>query len=478
MYTRVNNQIIERLKEIVEGKIISDPEKMQDYAGDEFSGSSIRRTPEVVAKPGNSHQVSRILKLAGEEKIPVTPRGGGTGLCGACVPSHGGIILSLEEMNNILEIDEKNMMAVVEAGVTLKDFYTKIEETGLFFPPHPGEESAQFGGLVNTNASGSRTVKYGGIRNYTKGLELVLPDGEITSVGGKYMKSTSGYSLLDLVIGSEGTLGVVTKVVLNLLPKPKVIYTLVVPYDSLENAISTVPEIRNSVVPMALEFIEHDVIPPTEEMLGKKRPCRGKAYLMIIVDGKTDEEVFAILETIGGICLKHGASIKSVDELSVADTEKKQRDIMEIRSNIYLALKTGMIEILDTIVPPARIAEYVSCVHKISEEYDMWLTVYGHAADGNVHIHLMKVGIVDGKLDKTEKEGWKKKYPLVRKELHQKAREFGGAVSGEHGIGLVKKEYLPLFVDPAQIELMKGIKRLFDPDNILNPGKIFNIESQ
>lgn len=473
MYEKANNQIIERLKEIVEGNIISDPGKMQDYAGDEFSDSSIKRMPEVVVKPRNSQQISEILKLANREKIPVTPRGGGTGLCGGCIPLYGGIILSLEEMNSILEIDKKNMMAVVEAGLTLRDFYGKIEETGLFFPPHPGEEGAQFGGLVSTNASGARTVKYGGVRNYTKGLELVLPNGEIITLGGKYMKSSAGYSLLNLVIGSEGTLGVVTKVTLNLLPKPKVMYTIVVPYDSLENAIATVPEIRNSVVPMAVEFIEHDVIPPTEEMLGKRWPCKAKAYLMIIVDGTSDEEVFGILETIGDICLKHGASIGSVDELSIADTEKSQRDILEIRSNIYLALKKGMIEILDIIVPPARIAEYIAEARKIAEKYDMWLPNYGHAADGNVHTHLMKVEIKDGKL--VEKDGWKEKYPLVRKELHEKARGFRGAVSGEHGIGLVKKEYLSLFVDPVQIELMKGIKKLFDPDNILNPGKIFNM---
>ena len=472
MYKKINSKIIKTLSEIVKGKIIYDQEKMQDYAGDEFAGSSIRNLPDVVVKPQNSQQISEILKLANQGKIPVTPRGGGTGLCGGCVPLFGGIVLSLEEMNRVLEIDKKNMMATVEAGVTLCDFYTKVEEAGLFFPPHPGEESAQFGGLVSTNASGARTVKYGGIRNYIKGLEVILPEGEIITIGGKHMKNSTGYSLLNLITGSEGTLGIVTKVVINLLPKPQAMYTLVVPYKNLYDAIETVPEIHNKVVPMAVEFIEHDVIPPTEKLLGKKWPCEAKAYLMVIVDGVSDEAVLGVLETIGNICLKHGADIQSVDEISIADTEKRQQDVLEIRSNIYQALKKGTIEILDITVPPAEIAKYLTMVQKISKKYKMWLPTYGHAADGNVHTHIMKVATVD----EAEIEGWEDKYPVARKELHEKAKELGGIISGEHGIGLVKMEYLHLSLDLVQIKLMKGIRKLFDPNNILNPGKIFNIE--
>ena len=473
MYKKVDGQVMKRLEEIVEGRIISDPERMQDYAGDEFADSSIRKIPEVVVQPKSTEEVSQILKLANQEKIPVTPRGGGTGLCGGCIPLYGGIVLSLEEMKSILEIDKENMMAVVEAGLTLTDFYDKVEEAQLFFPPHPGEEGAQFGGLVNTNASGARAVKYGGIRNYIKGLEVVLPQGEIVTAGGKYMKQSSGYSLLNLIIGSEGTLGVVTKVIISLLLKPQAMYTLIVPYDSLAKAIETVPEIRSRVVPMAVEFIEHEVIPPTEQLLGKSWPVKAKAYLMVIVDGASDEEVFSVFETIGDICLKHGAAIKSVDELSIADTQKRQRDVLEIRSNIYSAIKKGLIEILDITVPPAKIAEFVSKVHEISEKHNMWLPNYGHAGDGNVHTHIMKVRVKDGKLDEREIEGWKDKYPVVREELHEAAKRFGGMVSGEHGIGLVKMEYLPKFIDSIQIELMRKIKGLFDPNSILNPGKIF-----
>jgi len=475
MYNKVGKKIIKQLREIVENNIIYEPEKMQDYAGDEFALSSIRKMPEVVVKPKDSDEVAKILRLADQKKIPVTPRGGGTGLCGGCVPLWGGIVLSLERMNNILEIDKENMMAVVEAGVTLSDFYARVEEVNLFFPPHPGEESAQFGGLINTNAGGARAVKYGVVRDYIKGLEVVLPQGEIITLGGKYMKNSTGYNLLSLIVGSEGTLSIVTKAIISLLPKPQVTYTLVVPYDNLDNALESVPEIRNKVVPMAIEFIEGEVIPPTEKLLGKKWPVKGRAYLMIIVDGSSEEEVFKVLEDIGNICLSHGAAIKSVDELSIADTNKRQEDVLEIRSKIYSALKSKMIEILDITVSPAKIAEYVAKVYKISKKYSMWLPNYGHAGDGNVHTHLMKVGITNGKIDEDEMKDWESRYPLVRDEIHKEAKGLGGIVSGEHGIGLIKMEYLPMFVEPAQIEIMKGIKRLFDPNNILNPGKVFTI---
>lgn len=473
MYKKIDKEIIKRLKEVVGGSLICDPEKMYDYMGDEYADSSIKRTPEVVVKPENTEQVVATLKLANQENIPVTPRGGGTGLCGGCVPLYGGIVLSLEKINKVLEIDRNNMVAVVGAGVTMSDFYTEVEKAGFFFPPHPGEEGAQFGGLISTNASGARAVKYGGIRNYVKGLEVVLPQGEIVTMGGKFMKSSTGYSILNLIIGSEGTLGIITKAVIGLLPKSPVMYTLIAPFDSLDDAIMTVPEIRNKVLPMAVEFIENDVIPPTEDLLNKKWPCKGNAYLMIIIDGVTEEEALGVSETIANICLKH--NVKSMDEIALADTEERQRNVLEIRSNIYSALKRGTIEILDITVPPARIGDYMSRVHEISKRYDIWLPTYGHAGDGNVHTHLMKVGIKNGKLDENEREEWMDKYPPARRELHEEARKLEGIVSGEHGIGLSKMEYLPVFVNQAQIELMKGIKKLFDPNNILNPGKIFEI---
>jgi len=473
MYKKIDEKVIKRLKEILGQNLILDPENMHGYTGDEFADPTIRKRPEVVVKPKNEKEIAQILKLANEERIPVTPRGGGTGLCGGCIPLYEGIVLSLENMHKILEIDRNNMLAFLEAGVTLKDLYQGIENEGLFFPPHPGDEGAQFGGLVSTNASGARAVKYGGIRNYVIGLEVVFPNGAIVTMGGKYIKSSTGYSLINLMIGSEGTLGVITKVLIKLLPKAPIIITLIVPYDNLEDALVTVLEVHNQFLPMAIEFIEDDVIPPTESLLNKKWPCRANVYLLIIIDSTHEDEALRTCEAIADICLKH--NVRSTGEIVIADTKERQKNVLDIRSSIYLALKPRMIEILDIAVPPAMILKYMEQVREIAKKYNIWLPTYGHAADGNVHTHIMKIGIKKGKLEEKENDDWNEKYLGVREELHEIARKLGGVVSGEHGIGLVKKKYLPLFLDPVQIELMKQIKKLFDPQNILNPGKIFDI---
>ncbi len=472
MYRKLNDQTISKIGKIVGAKnLIVEEEKMLDYSHDEFPLPGIRKLPEIVVKPGNAKELAEIMKLANREMVPVVPRGGATGLCGGCVPLFGGIVLSLENMNRILEIDEKNSMAVVEPGVTLMDFYQKLEETELFFPPHPGDESATIGGIIATNAGGARAVKYGVVRNFIRGLEVVLPQGEIINTGGKIMKNSTGYSLLHLLIGSEGTLGVITRAVISLLPSPQAMSTLIAPYDSLHDAIKTVPAImRGKILPMAIEFIEHDPIAVTEDLLNKKWPCRkAEAYLMIIVDGPGEEEVMKISESIGEICLENDAA-----DVFVADNKQKQQDILDIRSNLYEAIKPKTIEILDITVPPAEIANHVDKVHEIADKYQLWLPTYGHAADGNVHTHLMKAGIKDGKLDEVEQEGWKEKYPRARKELHEDAKTRGGIISGEHGIGIAKKEYLSLTASIKEIELMRQIKRSFDPNNILNPGKVFD----
>lgn len=288
MQEKINPEVIKELKKIVgDNNIITDKEKMIDYSHDEFSLDWVRHFPEVVVKPKTTGEISQIMKLASKEKFSVTPRGGGTGLVGGCIPVFGSVVLSLENMNKILEVDEENLMATVEPGVTLMDFYEKVKSSGLFFPPHPGDESAYMGGAIATNAGGARAVKYGVMRDFVKGLEVVLPNGEILDLGGKLMKNCTGYSLLHLMIGSEGTLGIITKAVILLMPRPKRVITLVIPYDSLYDTIKTVPKIiLNGIRPMSIEFIQSDAISPSEEMLGKKWPGKeGKAFLMIIVDG-------------------------------------------------------------------------------------------------------------------------------------------------------------------------------------------------
>jgi glycolate oxidase len=472
MYKKLTRDIIEKLEKIVGQKnLIFDPEKMEDYSHDEFSLRDIAKMPELVVKPGKTEEVAEILHLANEENIPVTPRGGATGMAGGCVPLYGGIVLSLENMNRILEVDLDNQMAVVEAGVMLSEFYEAVEEAGLFFPPHPGEESAMIGGVIATNAGGARAVKYGVIRNYVRGLEVVLPTGSIIHLGGKLMKSSTGYSLLNLIIGSEGTLGVVTKAIIQLMPSPQMTRSLIIPYDELEKAIETVPLlIRKKILPLAVEFVPKELIQITEEFLKKRWPCtQGSTHLLIILDASSEDEIDRLSEAVAEICLEKGAL-----DVYVADNPKKQEEVLDIRSKIYEAIKAHTLEILDIVIPRAEIARHVKKVQEVSEKYKIWLPTFGHAADGNVHTHIMSARFEGGKIIPLPEEKWKTQFEKVREELYKDCKSRGGVISGEHGIGIVKKSYLPYVLDKETIELMKGIKTLFDPHNILNPGKIFD----
>lgn len=469
-FEQVNTDVILLLANIVgESNVITDREKLLDFCGDEFPMPEIRHYPDVVVKPVNSDQVSRIAALANEHNIPLTVRGGGTGLCGACVPMFGGIVISFANMKSVVEVDTENLMAVVEPGCTLQDFYKAIEGTGLFFPPHPGDEGATIGGVIATNAGGARAVKYGVIRNFVRGLEVVMADGTITMFGGKLMKSSTGYSLLNLMIGSEGTLGIVTKAIINLSPEPGSMYTLIAPFKDLQSAIKTVPSIIcNRILPMAVEFVERDSIAVTEDFMNKQWPSTGgTADLMIIIDGSNEDEVMAQAERVADLCTAGGAL-----DIFVADTKDKQHTILELRSNIYEAMRNNMIEILDVTVPRSKIADLVEAIHGIEQELGIWLPTYGHAADGNVHTNIMKARWKDGVW--TETPGWENVYRTARNRIHELGKQFGGIISGEHGIGIVKKEYIGDFLDNSQLQLMREIKRAFDPNGILNPGKIFD----
>jgi glycolate oxidase len=467
----LNQEFLDELRKIVGvGNVLVDPEKLEDYGHDEFSLRDIARVPAAAVTPSDTAQVAAVLALAGAFRIPVTPRGGATGLCGGCVPSEGGIVLSLEKLRAI-EIDEKNQMAVAEAGVTLMDFIKAVEEAGLYFPPHPGDESAMIGGLVATNAGGSRAVKYGVIRNYIRGLEVVLADGRVIHPGGKYIKSSTGYNLMNLFIGSEGTLGIITKAVIQLMAQPPVLRTLVIPFAELEAAIEAVPRLlRKNIVPVAVEFVGLDVIAITEEFLRKRWPSHeGTTHLLVILDAATEEEQDRLSQAVAEVCLEMGAI-----DVFIADTPGKQDEVLAIRSKIYEAIKAETIEILDISVPRAGIAGHVRRVQEVAKKYDIWLPTFGHAADGNVHTHIMKARFEDGKIVPAPESEWRDKIDAVRADLYRDGRERGGVISGEHGIGLVKKPFLSLALEEAQIELMKGIKKVFDPNGILNPGKIFD----
>lgn len=470
-FKNVDDRIKAELKKIVgQENIIEDREEMLDYTHDEFSLPDIAHDPELVVKPKTTREVADVLKLAHREHIPVTPRGGATGLCGGCVAVYGGIVLSLERMDRILEVDTANQMAVAEAGVTLKSFYKAVEDVGLFFAAHPGEESAMIGGVVSTNAGGARAVKHGVVRNYVRGLEVVLASGKIIHPGGKLMKSSTGYNLLNLFIGAEGTLGVITKVILQLIPSPPETRSLVIPYDNLDQAIETVPAlIARKILPLAVEFVPKDLIQITEKILKKTWPCRqGRTDLLIIIDGAGPEDIDRLSQVIADVCLAKGAL-----DVFVADSPSKQEQVLEIRSKIYEAIRPYTLEILDIVVPRAEIARHVKRVQEVAQKHGMWLPTFGHAADGNVHTHIMKARHEGGEMTLLPEKVWKAGLEGVRKDLYQDCRERGGMISGEHGIGIVKKPYLSLVLDEEEIRLMKGIKAQFDPRHILNPGKIF-----
>jgi len=452
------------------GNVLTDPGRLTDYGHDEFSLRDIARVPEAVVLPSTTEEVSAVLRLADAHRVPVTPRGGATGLCGGCVPSPGGIVLSLEKMNRVA-VDAANQMAVAEAGVTLAGFIAAAEEAGLFFPPHPGDESAMIGGLIATNAGGSRAVKYGVIRNYVRGLEVVLAGGAVIHPGGKFIKSSTGYNLTNLFIGSEGTLGVITRAIVQLMAQPPVLRSLVVPFAELEAAIETVPLLlARKIVPVAVEFVGLDVIAITEEHLHKRWPTHaGTTHLLIILDAATEDEQDRLSQAVAEVCLERGAL-----DVFIADTPAKQDEILAIRSMIYEAIKAETIEILDISVPRAEIAGHVRRVREVADKHGLWLPTFGHAADGNVHTHIMKARYQGGKVIPLPESAWRDRIDAVRADLYRDARERGGVISGEHGIGLVKKPFLSLALEEGQIELMRGIKKVFDPNGILNPGKIFD----
>lgn len=471
---KMTAELRKKLEALVgETNVVSDPEKVLDYGHDEFSLKEIARTPELVVKPAATEEVAGVLKVASAHGIPVTPRGGGTGLCGGCVPSPGGIVLSLERMNRIVEIDVESQTATAEAGVRLSDFTRAVEHAGLSFPPHPGDESAMLGGLVATNAGGSRAVKYGTIRNYVRGLEVVLPSGEVVQLGGKYVKSSTGYNLMHLMIGSEGTLGVVTRAVLQLHAKPAFTRTFVVPYAGLMAALSTMSAVlKKGITPLAVEFLEVEPIIITEEHLNLRWPSRlGKTHLMIIIEAFSEEDLDRMSQDIGDVCIENGAV-----NVFIADSASKQEEVLSIRSKIYDAIKPGTIEILDISLPRSEVGAHVRRVKEVAEKFGVWLPTFGHAADGNVHTHIMKARYEEGKMVPVPEEEWRPKVEPVREALFQDCRARGGVISGEHGIGLVKKPYLHLSLGPAHIELMRGIKKVFDPAGIMNPGKIFDLE--
>jgi glycolate oxidase len=381
---------IKKLQDIVgTDYVITDRAHMQSYLCDE-TVLTVRPKPAdnvVVVKPANSQEISDILKLANQEKTPVFIRGGGTGLCGGAIPTKDGLLISMERLNKVVEMDVDNLMITVEAGVTLADILKAADSAGLFFPPHPGDEGAQAGGMVALNAGGTRAVKYGVTRSYVKGLEAVLPTGEIVNFGGKLIKNNQGFDLLQLMINSSGLLGVITKITFRLYPKPEASATLVVSFNNRYDAINTVPKIlRSGTTPLAIEFFERDIVVQVSKKIGVNWPVeKGTAYLMIILTGTTEDDMFAQAEKIAQICEEN----KSVD-VQVADKAQMQADILKLRSEFFSIFKDRTADALDITVPPANIGKLLEKVDEVAKKYNTTIPTYGHAGDGNLHAHILK----------------------------------------------------------------------------------------
>jgi len=465
-YGSVTRQTIKELAAIVGADSIST--RAHEIEGYSYDETPLVKpyAPQVIVKPADARSVAKLLEFAGKNRIPVTPRGAGTGVSGGCIPIYGGILLSLERMNQILEIDGDNFVAVVEPGVTLADLHNEVEKHGLYYPLYPGEMTATVGGNVATNAGGMNAVKYGVTRHNILGLEAVLPNGGIIKTGGKFVKCSTGYDLTQLIIGSEGTLAVVTKAILKLTTKLAKRQVLFVPFTNLQDAIDAVPEILSlEMTPSGIEFIERGIIKIVEKYLGREMPYHQyEAFLMVIMEGESEDEIYGYFSKVEAICKQHRAVATMVP-----GSERAKRRLLDAREKFYHAIKRfAPLELVDVVVPRSEIPRFVRKVKEISKEYGVPIIVYGHAGDGNVHLHPICVDV--------SREEWDKRLPCLMSDIYRAGVSFGGAISGEHGIGFDKKAYLPIQMDNALLHLMKGIKRSFDPNNILNPGKIFDLE--
>ena len=442
--------------------VFIDRERLEKYASDETE--DLVFWPWAVVTPADTQQVAAVLRLAWAHNIPVTPRGAGTGLSGGALPVKGGIVLSLERMNRILEIDSANLMAVVEPGVITQVLQETVEKVGLFYPPDPASRgSCMIGGNVAECSGGPRALKYGVTKDWVLGLEAVLADGTVINTGGKLLKNVTGYNITQLLVGSEGTLAVVTKIILKLIPLPPHRSTLVATFDSAETAAVALTKIFEArIIPCAAEFMERDAIQAAAKKRGRHFPgMEAAATLLIEVDGTDRDVVRGDGERVGEVCLANGAT-----DVIVADGPTQQAEMWDMRRAIGEAVKgLSIYKEEDTVVPRAHLPHLLRALDDIERRHGITAICYGHAGDGNVHVNILKMGMSDA--------DWKGKLPGVIRELFTEVVKLGGTISGEHGIGFVQKEWVPLAMSPDEIELMRKIKGVFDPKGILNPGKVF-----
>ena len=464
-YSKLTNDDISFFRnEIGYDYVFLDENILNDYSHDETE--DLKFLPQIVLKPYNTAQVSVIMIYCNKRNIPVTPCGARTGLSGGSLPIFGGVALSLENFNKIIQIDEKNLQATVEPGVINQVFRDFVEQKNLFYPPDPASKGSSFlGGNLAENSGGPKALKYGVTKDYVLNLEVVLATGEVIWTGANVLKNSTGYDLTSLMIGSEGTLGIITKIVFKLIPLPTKDITMLVPFKSAEKACEAVSAIfMKGITPSALEFIERDAIDWTLKYSDIKMDIKEdiQAHLLIEVDGNDLDDLFTDCEKISNVLYDFECG-----EILLAESKEQKDRLWRLRRMVGEAVKSNSIyKEEDTVVPRAELAKLLTGVKKIGKEYGFKSVCYGHAGDGNLHINIIKGDMSDQKWDLELKDAIREIFTLTK--------DLGGTISGEHGIGFVQKDYIDIVFSKKEIELQKGIKNLFDPKNILNPGKIFN----
>jgi glycolate oxidase len=469
MHTNVKSgltsEIINEFKTIVgENYVLYDEETLNDYAHDETE--NLYYLPDVVIKPRTAQEISAMMKICNAKKIPVTPRGAGTGLSGGALPHLGGVVVAMERMNSILEIDERNLQVTTEPGVITEVLQMMVKEKGLFYPPDPASRGSCFiGGNISENSGGPKAVKYGVVKDYVLNLEMVLPTGEIMWTGANVLKNSTGYNLTQLVVGSEGTLGIVTKIVLRLIPHPKYDLLMLVPFKKLEQAGEAVSAIfRAGFVPSAMELVEIDALKIVSKFVDSSAVQITddiEAHLIIEVDGNNMDILMSEMEAISEMLTQYDTG-----EIYFADDAQQKTELWKLRRKVAEATKLAGYTIEeDTVVPRAELPALIRGVKEIGAKYNFNAVCYGHAGDGNLHIRIHKDGTPNSFGDAEMTQSLRALFELVK--------GLGGTISGEHGIGLIQKGFMDIMFEQKQLDLMRQIKKAFDPNNILNADKIF-----
>ena len=462
----ITPQILEQFKLIVGAAyVFTDADSIEKYGKDETE--QLHYAPQVIVKPRQASEIAQLLKICNEHLIPVTPRGAGTGLTGGALPHLGGLVISMERFNTILEIDERNLQVTTEPGVITEMLQDAVKEKGLFYPPDPASKGSCFiGGNISENSGGPKAVKYGVVKDYVLNLEVVLPNGEIIWTGSNVLKNATGYNITQLIVGSEGTLGIVTKIVLRLIPHPKFDLLMLAPFNSLEKASEAVSAIfRAGITPSAMELMEIDAITLASKILDSTAiPLTENlaAHLIIEVDGNNMDVLMSEMEAISEVLSQFDAG-----ELFFADDAQQKNELWKIRRKANeAAVMAGYTIEEDTVVPRAELPKLIKGVKELGAQNGFKVVCYGHAGDGNLHIRINHPTI--------KKSYGSDEMNAILKKLFELVKELGGTISGEHGIGLIQKSYMPVLFNEVSLELMRGIKNTFDPNHILNSGKIFD----